>query len=318
MIQFSVVIPTFNRAQLVRSSIDSVLAQTHPATEIVVVNDGSSDNTLEVLATYGNKIRVVSQPNGGLSAARNAGIRAATCDWIAFLDDDDEYTPQRLAIAAESIQKHPNASVHATNTSMVSETGEELDLFAVRGMKAGILMPANRTVAWALRGCFFAQSLVIRRQTLFDVGLFRKTFYEDMDLLVRLIPRTPWIVDERTALRLIRRGEARPNLSAVWRSQPVERCEALVRIHREALATPGLDDGEARLVRTGLGGYLFELGCAQLEAGNREAAKAALRDASNVAPSLGSKFKAMAVGVGGKTALGWLHRLKRNQTRVVR
>lgn len=105
--RFSVVIPVFNGAQTVVRAIDSVLAQRYPAHEIIVVDDGCVDDTVKVLAQYEDRIQIVSQANAGVSAARNAGAKAATGDWLAFLDADDWYFPDRLKLHAEWIATDP-------------------------------------------------------------------------------------------------------------------------------------------------------------------------------------------------------------------
>lgn len=305
----SVVIPTFNRAKVVPAAIESVLAQTHPAAEIIVVDDGSSDETRQVLASYGDRIRAISQENGGLSAARNMGIRNARSEWVAFLDDDDAYVPGRLAIAAETIHIHPDIDVHATNTAIVNEDGSELDMFAIRGRKATEHMKVERPLEWVLGGCFFAQTLVARKDSLIDAGLFRKTFYEDMDLFVRLAARGPWTVDVRKCLRLQRLPGQDLNLSSVWRSKPVENFEALTRIHREALAIPKLTDFERRYVEAGLATNLFELGCALFDAGEKSKARVCFTEAAAKYPRPHSRFKArMAslVGVSAMRAVGMI------------
>ncbi|HOM77565.1 MAG TPA: glycosyltransferase family A protein, partial [Anaerohalosphaeraceae bacterium] len=87
----SVVIPAYNCQAYIRRAIDSVLGQSRPADEIIVVDDGSTDGTAEAVRTYGAKVILIQQENAGVSAARNAGIRAASGDWIAFLDADDEW-----------------------------------------------------------------------------------------------------------------------------------------------------------------------------------------------------------------------------------
>jgi len=97
----SVVIPAYNAAWCVRKAIDSVLAQDFRDFELIVVNDGSTDDTAAVLAGYGERIQVVHQANGGLSSARNGGIRAARGDLVAFLDADDWWLPEKLGRQVE-------------------------------------------------------------------------------------------------------------------------------------------------------------------------------------------------------------------------
>jgi glycosyltransferase involved in cell wall biosynthesis len=94
--EIAVVIPTYNRARLVSRAVQSVLNQTIQAAEIIVVDDGSTDNTREVFQAYARSVRYVWQRNSGVSAARNAGIRLADHPWIAFLDSDDYFTPLHL------------------------------------------------------------------------------------------------------------------------------------------------------------------------------------------------------------------------------
>jgi GT2 family glycosyltransferase len=103
--RFSVIIPAYNAAAFIARAIDSVLAQTWPAHEIIVVDDGSADATAQVVAGYGDRVRYLRQENAGVSAARNAGARAATGDWLAFLDADDWYYPDRLKWHAEWIER---------------------------------------------------------------------------------------------------------------------------------------------------------------------------------------------------------------------
>ena len=300
--QISVVIPTYNRAGIVPKAIDSVLAQTYPAAEIIVVDDGSKDDTRAVLASYGSRITAISQPNGGLSAARNTGIRAAKTDWVAFLDDDDEYTPDRLAIAVESIARHPDVAVHVTNTAIVNEDGTELDMFVLRGRPTANLMRLDSPLPWVLGGCFFAQTMVARRALLMDVGWFRDTFYEDMDLYVRLAAHRPWAADGRKSLRLRRLPGQDLNLSSHWRSRPVENFEALARIHREALATPGLSTEERKFAEAGLATQLFELGCALHDRGELPRARQCFSEAAGKYPRLHSRIKArLAAWIGVPT-----------------
>jgi len=92
----SIVIPVYNGRRYLAEAIDSVLAQTYPHVEVVVVNDGSTDNSAEIIASYGNRIVVVEQENQGVGAARNAGMQRATGQFIALLDQDDWWRPEKL------------------------------------------------------------------------------------------------------------------------------------------------------------------------------------------------------------------------------
>lgn len=302
MTAISVIIPTYNRPELVSLAIESILAQTHPAAEIIVIDDGSVKDMREVLSRYASKVQIIRQANTGLSGARNTGIRAARHDWIAFLDDDDEHTTDRLERAAESIRRFPNAHVHATNTAIIPLNGPEIDLFKLRGMQSSEWKEVARPLPWVLNGCFFSQSMVIRRQALEQAGLFRKTFYEDMDLFVRLVPHQPWIIDNKPCLRLIRRDNTNA-MSDDWRSKPFERCSALVRIHREALALPGLTAAETAQVKDGLASYLFELGIVFSEKQDSAAARKHFAESAGYFRSGKSRAKARAAQWGGRPVI---------------
>ncbi len=103
-LRISAVIPTYNRAALVGRAIESALAQEYPASEIIVVDDGSVDDTQRVLESYGEKVRWVRQANAGVSSARNRGVRKAKFEWIAFLDSDDCWVPGHLKRIANAIE----------------------------------------------------------------------------------------------------------------------------------------------------------------------------------------------------------------------
>jgi GT2 family glycosyltransferase len=101
--RFSVIIPAYNSAETLARAVESVFAQSWPADEIIVIDDGSTDETLQVARGFGDQVRVIHQSNAGVSMARNRGADAATGDWLAFLDADDWYYPDRLRWHAEWI-----------------------------------------------------------------------------------------------------------------------------------------------------------------------------------------------------------------------
>jgi GT2 family glycosyltransferase len=104
----SVVIPTYNRAHLIRRAVDSVLAQCGPDDEVIVADDGSQDATAQALAAYGDRIRHLALPHGGAGRARNAGIRAARKPLVAFLDSDDEWLPGKIDLQRALLAARPD------------------------------------------------------------------------------------------------------------------------------------------------------------------------------------------------------------------
>src|SRR5687768_16286416 len=107
--QVSVVIPTFNRKNLVVRTIESVLAQTRAPLEVIVVDDGSTDSTSDALRKDGDRIVYVFQSNAGVSAARNRGMQKATGDAIAFVDSDDVWLPRMLEVLVAPLETSPAA-----------------------------------------------------------------------------------------------------------------------------------------------------------------------------------------------------------------
>ena len=104
----SVIIPIYNSGKYLREAIDSVLAQRHRPLEVLVVDDGSSDNGPELAAGYGPQVRVIAIPHGGHPAARNAGVAASTGDYLAFLDADDLWAANKLELQLDAFASNPS------------------------------------------------------------------------------------------------------------------------------------------------------------------------------------------------------------------
>lgn len=103
-IRISALIPVYNRELTIARAIESVLNQEFPPAEIIVVDDGSNDRTWDIVASFGEKVRLVRQTNGGVSAARNRCARESACDWLAFLDSDDYWLPSHLRCISDAIR----------------------------------------------------------------------------------------------------------------------------------------------------------------------------------------------------------------------
>ena len=126
MAKVSVVIPAWNGARTLPRALTSVFAQSYRDYEVVVVDDGSTDDTQSVLAGYGDRIRVLSQPNRGMSAARNAGVRAASGEYLAFLDDDDEWMPEKLARSVPVLDQDPDCVLVYTGMLKLDQAGRPM------------------------------------------------------------------------------------------------------------------------------------------------------------------------------------------------
>lgn len=194
----SIIIPTYNRAETIEQAVDSALAQTWPSTEIIVVDDGSVDQTRNILEKYGDRIRFLQQKNQGPSAARNTGIRAATGEIVAFLDSDDTWLPNKIGRQVQLLQRTYDAGVRCclTNTRMVYADGRFDTSFAISSLQPnrpeGIW--TNPTDILVTRFLMFNQAVAVWRQTLEEVGGFREDFriLEDYDLALRLSLTGPW------------------------------------------------------------------------------------------------------------------------------
>ena len=177
----SVVIPAYNTGSFVREALDSALNQTLSAHEVIVVDDGSTDDTAEICRGYRNAIRYVRQENRGLSAARNTGIEAATGDWIALLDSDDVFLPDRLRRAAMMIELKPRLVLIYSAFDLYYADGTR-SFFPV--LPAKELWPALR-----YRSPILPSTVTVRRDKVLAAGGFRKVVIEDWDLWFRLIKR---------------------------------------------------------------------------------------------------------------------------------
>jgi len=119
----SVIIPTYKRALKCKAAVESVLSQTHAHVEVVVVDDGSKDNTREVISGLDKRIKYVHKTNAGVTAARNTGLEAATGDYVAFLDDDDIWFPWKLEAQLSVLRKYPKVGMVWTDMRAVSPDG---------------------------------------------------------------------------------------------------------------------------------------------------------------------------------------------------
>ncbi len=191
----SAIIPTYNRARTIERAVNSVLGQSWQPIEVIVVDDGSTDQTTDILARYGDRIRLIRQKNEGPSAARNAGIKAARGQIISFLDSDDSWLPDKVERQVKLLQATESQGVACCvcNARMEFLSGTRYS-FATAS-----LHPRHEEGIWSnpaeiliTRFLFFNQVVAVRRTALEETGYFRPGIMEDYDLALRLSLVGPW------------------------------------------------------------------------------------------------------------------------------
>ncbi len=183
----SIIIPTYNRAATVGRAVESVLAQTYPTCEIIVVDDGSTDETPQVLASFAKRIRTYSQPNMGRSAARNIGLNLAAGDYVVFLDSDDVLMPNMVESQFNLLQQLPGAAFVTGCALMTDLRGKLVRPQVVMG--APLMPPPFASLV--MGNSLLIHTTLIRRESLREVGGFDETLHvsEDWDLWLRLTAR---------------------------------------------------------------------------------------------------------------------------------
>jgi len=194
----SVVIPTYNRAGLLKKAVDSVLGQTFRDFELIVVDDGSDDGKGDLLAAYGGRLCALRQENRGHSAARNRGIAAARGEWIAFLDSDDWWDARKLTIQLGEMERNPDYPVSHTQ-EVWYRRGKFLAQKKIHRKPNGYIFEKCLSLC-----CVSVSTAIIRRSLLIEIGGFDEGFpcCGDYDLWVRLSAQHPFLlVDEPLTLK---------------------------------------------------------------------------------------------------------------------
>jgi GT2 family glycosyltransferase len=285
-VTFSVVIAAFNVAPLIGDALESVFAQTVAPTQLIVADDGSSDELERALEPYGSSVKLVRGPHAGAAAARNRALEVATGDFVAVLDADDAYLPERLAALHELAAARPDVDVLGTDAIL------EVDGRAVDRFNRSTPFPTDDQRTAIFRACFVCAPAV-RRSRLLALGGFDETLPtgEDWDLVLRLIlagcPAA--LVDEPLYRYRLRPGSLT--------SRRVSALENRVWLLEKARSRPGLSADEERAAEQALITSRRRLMRAEAEIAALEAAPGrrsrALRLA--VARGVGSRERAEAL-----------------------
>jgi glycosyltransferase involved in cell wall biosynthesis len=256
----SVVIPAYNAAWCVGKAIDSVLAQDFRDFELIVVDDGSTDDTAAVLAGYGEAIRVVHKPNGGLSSARNAGITAARGEFVAFLDADDWWLPSKLSRQVALMRARPELGFSSTCARVEDPQGRLVNLWACARWQGSFLVHLFGSAADVAGS---GSAVIARRELFASVGGFDETLrsLEDIDMWMRLAAVSEYAcIDEPLAVILKRPDSMSRNLE-------VMRTAALQVMKKNRPLLPKAKQG--RYWRACLAGIHADYAKWQYRAGNR-------------------------------------------------
>lgn len=185
MPEISVVIPTYNRGSFVEHAVDSVLAQTYKDYEIIVVDDGSTDDTREKIQSYGDRVRYLYQENRGPSAARNRGIMSASGKYIAFCDSDDRFLPKKLEQQVNFINRHPKCRFLYSWYYNVNKQGVVTKL---RKPKACHSQEELQYFLYNRKFTIRTSTVVVVRKAFKKVGMFNENYdySQDWDMWLRL------------------------------------------------------------------------------------------------------------------------------------
>lgn len=254
MAEISVIIPTFNRPLKTTRAIASVLYQTAGDYEIIVVDDGSTDHTLETLAQFTGQVRVITHGrNYGVSAARNSGIIQSRSPLVAFLDSDDYWLPEKSAVQYRFMHSHPEV--------MVCQTEE---MWIRNGRYANPKKKHRKRSGWifepSLKRCLISPSAVMLRRSLIEeVGMFDASLpaCEDYDLWLRILCRYPVpLIKEKL---VVKEGGHPDQLSVKYKGMDRFRIRALLKLMQSGRLTPAQQ--EAVRQELTLKGRIYGHGC---------------------------------------------------------
>lgn len=268
----SVVIPAYNSEEFIGEAITSVRAQTLPVSEVIVVDDGSSDRTAELAEKLG--AFVIRQEHGGISRARNAGIRAAKHDWIALQDADDTWEPKKIEYQWAAISRYPDVGLVSCDLSQWIHGSPAAETVSDASGSRNVEVPMD--YIQRAHGTFLidrmkynSPTMLIRRELLLSVGLFDESvsYVEGVECYLRVIARCPIVL---IGLPLVRQRLHQGNTSA----NSVGMRLAWIRMVERLSAEPGkYPPGAAEALGRGVSGDLIPLGRSLLAEGRMREAR---------------------------------------------
>jgi len=212
MKKVTIIIPTYNAAPFIERAIDSILAQTYTDYEIFVIDDGSTDNTKTILEQYGNRITYILQSNQGVAIARNYGIMNSRSEYIAFLDSDDQWLPEKLKLQTRILEDNNNIGLVHSNDIRISEGGK---ILFIDNPQIKYLSGKINKYLLLRKASVKTSTVLLRRDCLEKVGLFdpylSKLGVEDRDLWIRFTKYYNAYYIEKPHVKYLVRSESMSN-----------------------------------------------------------------------------------------------------------
>jgi len=291
----SVVLPTYNRAHSLARAVRSVLAQSHRNLEVIVVDDGSTDGTVALvqkLAAADSRVRLVQQPNRGPAAARNAGVREARGELVAFQDSDDEWLTEKLEHQLAVLRRAPEASMCVCSYLVYRTTGNVRAYFLGQ---PNMLSPQDVRRQVLVNFFFPTPSWLVRRAALETAGPFDESMrcWEDWELAIRLGKVGPiTLIDEALYVQNVSEGSVNRQDSAYGPS-----LKRILEKHAH------LWNAEPQI----LAEHLYVLGRHEIRYGSIEEARRCFRRATQLAPRFGKAWRALWISALGKNLFSTIH-----------
>jgi glycosyltransferase involved in cell wall biosynthesis len=312
----SVIIPTYNRAAKVGNAIESVLGQTFSDLEVIVVDDGSSDDTGKILQdVYGDRIRYFAQANQGASAARNKGLAGARGEWIALLDSDDLWEKEKLEWQFKALERFGsqcgvcytdvrfmNYPETRTMFQLAEESYRHDGTMGVNTEAQSVLLSPGRAGMVVCTCSLLARADVIAKSGGFDTNL---RFGEDSEFMFRLALLTDFCYVNRPLVRIDRSpAELRHvGVSSEWNKTEFVLRQAQIRAEKFLRLSEGLPTKVRKLILSGLGSIHSGLANCHLEAGEYGKAREAVSRAAQLDLTFNIAVKWLLTWISPRLAL---------------
>jgi len=243
MLTITAIIPTHNRAYCLSRALESIFSQSQRISEVIVVDDGSTDNTRPLIEKSFPQVKAIYQNQLGVSAARNVAIKAATSEWIAFLDSDDEWLPHKIEAQCLALSKNSEMAICHTE-----------EIWIRHGVRVNQMHKHKKTGGWIYQKCLplcamSPSSIMIRRNVFDEVGYFKEHLpaCEDYDLWLRICARYPVLYIKEPCIN--KYGGHEDQLSSAYWGMDRFRIQSLIDILSENILNQQDKDATKKVLR---------------------------------------------------------------------